>query len=44
MGILFDRLRSRYGFPIDHERYEARPPVVAQAPKQLSLGGFLESR
>ncbi len=44
MGRLFDRLRARYGFPIDHERYEARPPVVAQPPKQLSLGGMLESR
>src|SRR5260370_17237293 len=40
MGRLFDRLRTQYGFPIDHERYEARPPVAAPAPKQLSLARF----
>jgi DNA repair photolyase len=44
MGRLFDRLRARYGFPIDHERNEARPPVVAQPPRQLSLTGLKESR
>jgi len=43
MGRLFDRLRTRYGFPLDHERNEGRPPVTAQPPKQLSLG-LLESR
>jgi len=44
MERLFDRLRTRYRFPIDHERYEGRPPATAQPPKQLSLGSFLESR
>src|ERR1700722_7308860 len=41
MGRLFDRLRARYGFPIDHEREIEKPPVVAQGPRQLSLGGML---
>lgn len=44
MGRLFDRLRARYGFPIDHERYMDKAPVAAQGPRQLSLGGMLESR
>src|SRR6266849_5510215 len=37
MARLFDRLRARYGFPIDHERYMDKAPVVAQGASQLSL-------
>ena len=31
MRIIFNRIRERYGFPIDKERYTMQPPVVSQA-------------
>jgi DNA repair photolyase len=38
MGVIFDRIRARYGFPIDHERCTAaQAAVVAQPPRQASL-------
>jgi DNA repair photolyase len=37
MGAIFDRIRARYGFPIDHERCMVQPPVAPQAPRQSSL-------
>src|SRR6266436_5289363 len=43
MGRLFDRLRARYGFPIDHERYEGKTrrrsePIPAQLDLRLGRG------
>jgi DNA repair photolyase len=38
MGVIFDRIRTRYGFPIDHERRMAAQPVAKpQPPRQASL-------
>jgi len=38
MGVIFDRIRARYGFPIDHERcMAAQPAAASQPPRQLSL-------
>ncbi|HEY9156691.1 SPL family radical SAM protein [Candidatus Binatus sp.] len=43
MGVIFDRIRARYGFPIEHERCTVRPAAAPQ-PRQLSLGGLVEFR
>jgi DNA repair photolyase len=44
MRVIFDRIRARYGFAIDHERYMTPAPVAPQAARQLSLSGIGESR
>jgi DNA repair photolyase len=45
MRKIFDRIRPRYGFPVDHERfmgYSAQP--AATPPRQLTLAGIRDSR
>jgi DNA repair photolyase len=38
MGAIFDRIRARYGFPIDHERRMAAQPAAASLPpRQMPL-------
>ncbi len=37
MGVIFDRIRARYGFPIDHERCMTAQAGAAQPPSQRSL-------
>jgi hypothetical protein len=37
MRVIFNRVRERYGFEIDRERYSTQPPVVAQPPRQGKL-------
>jgi len=45
MRKIFDRIRARYGFPVDHERFMG-PATAAAAtpPRQLTLNGIRESR
>jgi len=40
MRVIFDRIRARYGFATDNERYTMQPPAAPQPPRQLSLGGI----
>ena len=45
MRKIFDRIRPRYGFPVDHERFmgcSAQPATTP--PRQLTLTGIRESR
>ncbi len=44
MGVIFDRIRARYGFPIEHERCMVPQAPVAPQPHQLSLAALMESR
>ncbi len=38
MGVIFDRIRARYGFPIAHERRMAAQPAAASQPaRQMPL-------
>jgi hypothetical protein len=39
MRVIFDRVRARYGFPIDHERFMGHSANLdaAQPPRQSSL-------
>src|SRR5271155_1939003 len=45
MRRIFDRIRPRYGFPVDHERFMGHATAAAATPpRQLTLGGIRESR
>jgi DNA repair photolyase len=37
MGVIFDRIRARYGFPISNERRTMQPAAAPDAPRQASL-------
>ena len=37
MRVIFNRIRERYGFPIDNERYAIQPPAAPQPPRQAKL-------
>jgi len=34
--VIFNRIRERYGFPVD-DRYAIQPPAAPQPPRQAKL-------